>query len=397
MGSSGSGRAALRTVCPVLMPTQQNRPTTQIIVNETMLSVRLHGPRDLRVERVPKPQSPGPGEVLIRVSATGICGSDLHSYEDVRIGDTEVKSPLVLGHEFSGVVEEVGPDVLDGSNQPIRPGTRVAIDPAQPCYRCELCQRGHPNLCTQLKFCGNHPDDGCLVEWIKMPGRSCHPVPDALDDEEAALLEPLGVALHAVDLARLRVGHSVAIIGAGPIGLLILQVAQLAGANPIYIIDPLDWRLKMAEAWGAIAFSPTADEPVGRVLRETKGRGVDVAIEAAWGDKSIAQAADMARFGGRLVLVGIPRDDRLELKHSTARRKGLTILLCRRMKHAYQRAINLVCNGQVELKPLVSHRFALEETPAAFDLNARYADNVVKAMILTRKPNVNEALGGLHS
>jgi L-iditol 2-dehydrogenase len=351
-----------------------------------MLAARLHGPADLRVERVPHPGRPGPGQVLLRVSVTGVCGSDLHSYQDARIGDTPVEAPLVLGHEFSGVIEEVGSNLVDGNFEPLRPGTRVAVDPAQPCGRCEQCENGHPNLCRRLHFCGNFPDGGSLCEWMHMPARSCFPVPDTLSDTEAALLEPLGVAMHAVDLARLRVGHSLAILGAGPIGLLILQVARLAGADPIYVTDKFSWRLKQASRHGAVAINCEAENAIRSIHQETKGRGVDVAIEAAWADKSVEDAAEMCKLGGRLVLVGIPSDDGLAMKHSTARRKGLTILMSRRMKHIYPRAIRLAESRRVALEDLVSHRFPLEKAGEAFRLNSAYQDEVVKIMIESSKP-----------
>jgi L-iditol 2-dehydrogenase len=346
-----------------------------------MFAARLHGPKELRVERVARPKAPGPRQVLLRVKATGICGSDLHSYLDARIGDTIVQSPLILGHEFSGIVEGVGSDSLDGQFEPLKPGTRVAVDPAQPCGRCELCEQGHPNLCRRLHFCGNFPDGGSLCEWMHMPARSCFPVHDSLDDSAAALLEPLGVAIHAVDLARIRVAQSLAIFGAGPIGLLILQVARLAGADPIYVVDQFDWRLELARRWGAVTVNFAKDNPLHRITKGTAGRGVDVAIEAAWADHSIEQAAEVLRLGGRLVLVGIPGDDCLSMKHSTARRKGLTILMSRRMKHVYPRAIQLVQSGRIELAGLVSHRFPLQRAGEAFALNAAYQDNVVKIMI----------------
>jgi L-iditol 2-dehydrogenase len=347
----------------------------------SMLAARLYGPSDLRVEQVPRPGAPGPGQVLLRVKVTGICGSDLHSYADARIGDTVVQEPLILGHEFSGVVEAVGPEAVDGHFEPLQPGTRVAVDPAQPCGRCELCEQGHPNLCRRLHFCGNFPDGGSLCEWMLMPARSCFPVPAGLDDTEAALLEPLGVAIHALDLARLHIAKSVAIFGAGPIGLLILQVARLSGADPIFVTDQHDWRLERAQRWGGWPINYAQEEAGARILKETGGRGVDVAIEAAWAGISVQQAADAARLGGRLVLVGIPGDDRLALKHSTARRKGLTILMSRRMKHAYPRATQLAQTGRIELRGLVSHRFPLAEARQAFALNAGYQDNVVKVII----------------
>ena len=345
------------------------------------MAARLHGPRKLVVERVVHPGAPGPGQVLLRVKATGICGSDLHSYVDARIGDTGVKAPLILGHEFSGVVEAVGAEGWGGTFELVRPGMRVAVDPAQPCGRCEMCEEGHPNLCRRLHFCGNFPDGGSLCEWMHMPAHSCFPVPDALDDAEAALLEPLGVALHAVDLARLRVATSVAVIGAGPIGLLILQVARLAGAEPVFISDKLSWRLAAAKRYGGTPVAYGKGEAVEGVRKATGGRGVDVAIEAAWGDASVGEAAEMARAGGRVVLVGIPSEDRLEMKHSTARRKGLTILVNRRMKHVYPRAIQLVEKRRVDLLGMVSHRFPLRRAPEAFRLNASYRDKVVKVVI----------------
>jgi L-iditol 2-dehydrogenase len=347
----------------------------------TMLAARLYGPRDLRVDRVPRPGSPGPGEVLLRVKCTGLCGSDLHVYHDARIGDTVVKSPMIIGHEFSGVVEAVGPGSADGHFEPIKPGTRVAVDPAQPCERCEFCEKGHPNLCRRLHFCGNYPDGGSLCEWMHMPARSCFPIPRSMNFEEAALLEPLGVALHAVDLARIRVGSSMAILGAGPIGLLLLQVAKLGGADPIFITDDHPWRLKLAKSWGGIPIQFNREDAVARVAKETHGRGVDVAIEAAWCDDSVQSAIEMVRLGGRLVIVGISGSDRLELKVSSARRKGLTILMSRRMKHTYPRAVALVERGRVDLRGLISHRFPLLRAAKAFELNAAYRDEVVKVVV----------------
>ena len=260
-------------------------------------------------------------------------------------------------------------------------GTRVAVDPAQPCGRCEMCEQGHPNLCHRLHFCGLYPDGGSLCEYIVMPAHCCFPVPPTIDDAGAALLEPLGIALHAVDLAKLHVADSVAILGAGPIGLLLLQVAKLAGAAPIYVIDQFPWRLALAQQYGGVPINFAEVDAVQAVMQATGGRGVDVAMEAAWADHSVQQAADMARMGGRLVLVGIPGPDKLEMKHSTARRKGLTIRVARRMKHVYPRAIKLVENGSIDLHGIVSHRFPLSRTPAAYELNVAYADHVNKIVI----------------
>jgi L-iditol 2-dehydrogenase len=332
-----------------------------------ILAARLHGPHDLRSEKVPHPGQPGPGEVLLRVTATGICGSDLHTYTTGAIGDTVLKSPLIPGHEFAGAVEQAGPDALDGNGKPLRRGARVAVDPAQPCHRCDLCERGHPNLCCRIHFCGLFPDHGSLCEFIRVPARTCFPIPGGIDDEAAAMLEPLGVALHATDLAKIHVGDRVAVIGAGPIGLLLIQTVRLAGAGNIFVSEPHAWRRAMAVKFGAKSLPDGAE--------------VDVAIEAAWGGDAVAQAVELARPGGRVVLVGIPSEDCCAFKHSTARRKGLTIVFSRRMKHCYPRAIRLVEQGKVDVRSLITHRFPLERAAEAFALNAMYKDNVVKVMI----------------
>ena len=347
----------------------------------TMVAARLHGARDIRVQNVPSPLEPGPNQVTLAVRAVGICGSDLHTYIDGRLGETNLMSPLILGQEFAGVILRVGEGAMDGTGWPLAVGTRVCVDPAQACGRCDLCQNGHPNLCRNLHFCGLWPDDGAMCQYINVPGDTCFPMPDSIDLAQGPLLETLGVALHTVDLAKVRVGNSVAIIGAGPIGLCILQVLRLAGADPIFIADKLAPRCALARRWTDKVIDCTAADPVEFIGRATQGQGVDIAIEAAWADSSIQQSADMLRPGGRLVLVGIPGDDRLQLKHSTARRKGLDIRMVRRMKHVYPRAIQLVQEGKIDLGPLISHRFPLERAAKALSLNAAYADGVVKVIL----------------
>ena len=328
----------------------------------TMTAVRLYGPSDLRVERVPTPGPPAPGEVLLRVTVTGVCGSDLHPYETGSIGSTTLEEPLVLGHEFAGVVEAVGEGVTQ-----VQVGVRVAVDPLISCGHCDMCIRGNPNLCRQQSFCGLAPQDGSLCQWVRVPARNCFPVPDSMSDASAAMLEPLGIALHATDLARIRVGSSVAIFGVGPIGLCLVQTAKIAGADPIYIAEPHAWRRDLACHYGAQPLPSNVE--------------VDIAIEAAWAKESVQQAMDAVRPGGTVVLVGIPFEDHVEFKHSTARRKGLTILMCRRMKHVYPRTMRLVESGQVDLEGMITHRYGLEQVPEAFALNAKYEENVVKTII----------------
>jgi L-iditol 2-dehydrogenase len=347
-----------------------------------MKAARLHGARDFRIEDVREAAPPGPGEVLVRIGSVGVCGSDLHTYEDGRIGDTVVQEPLVLGHEFAGTITAVGENAFDGNHQPLRVGQRVAVDPAMPCWHCDRCEAGHPNLCRNLGFMGLWPDDGALQEVLTCPARCCFPFPDALSMDIGALLEPLGVGIHAVDLGKLRVARSVAVLGCGPIGLVILRLAKLSGAGPLIAVDQFDWRLEAAQQWGAdhvVDF--TQEDPVEAVHTLTGGRGADVVFEAAWGGEAINQAMHMADLGGRVVLVGIPGDDTASFTHSVARRKGLSIMMCRRMKHTYPRAIALAESDLVDLEAMISHRLDLDQVAEAFDINAHYRDNVIKIMI----------------
>ncbi len=347
-----------------------------------MQVARLHGPTDIRLADEPAPPPPAAGEVTLKIGAVGLCGSDLHMYETGRIGYTIAREPFVLGHEFMGRVIALGADALDGGHQPLRIGQRVAVEPAVPCWRCELCENGHPNLCPHHYFYGLFPEDGALRERMNVSARNCFPMPDSLSDEVGPLLETLGVAIHAIDLGKLRFAGSVAVLGAGPVGLLIARLAVLAGAAQVFVFDKFPWRLQIAKAWGAThSFNVDDCDPADVVKDLTGGRGVDVAFEAAWADHSVQQAADMARYGGRLVLVGIPPDDKLRLKHSVARRKGLTIMMSRRMKHTYPRAIELASSGKVKLEELVSHRYDLAQTAQAYASNAAYEDGVNKVIL----------------
>jgi L-iditol 2-dehydrogenase len=347
-----------------------------------MNAARLHSAKTIRLDTVEPPASPAAGEVIIQVEAVGICGSDLHVYADGHIGSTQLANPLVLGHEFMGTISAVGPEATDGHHQPLTVGTRVAVDPASPCYSCEMCEKGHPNLCPNHTFYGLYPHDGALQQQMIVNARNCFPIPDAISDAGGTLLETLGVAIHTLDLSHVRIGDDAAVIGCGPVGLLIIQLCRLAGVNNLYAFDLHDWRVERALALGAThGWTPEAGDPQRLIAEHTAGRGVDIAIEAAWADHSVQMAADMLRPGGRLVLAGIPGDDTLTMQHSTARRKGLTIMMVRRMKHTYPRAIALATSGAVQLDSLVTHHFPLAETAHAFDLNFRYQDNIVKAIV----------------
>lgn len=349
----------------------------------TMRASRLHGLRDLRPERLPRPE-PGPGEVLLRVASVGVCGSDVHYYVEGRIGAQVVTAPLVLGHEFSARVAALPASRSTGDKGAggLAEGQLVAVDPSVSCGRCEPCLTGHPNLCPEVRFCGTPPVDGALAEYVVMPAENCFPLPQGMTADEGALLEPLGIALHSVDLAHLKAGHTVAVLGAGPIGLLVAAVARAAGASQVIVTEPIAHRREFACQYVAeVALDPGQVDVVSEILRLTGGRGVDAAFDASGAADTPRQAAAAARIGGQLVLVGTSADDTLILDASTLRRRGLTIRPVRRMKNTYPRAIRLVQAGQVDLKPLATHRFSLERVADAFELVAAYGDGALRAMI----------------
>ncbi|HYB85305.1 MAG TPA: alcohol dehydrogenase catalytic domain-containing protein [Streptosporangiaceae bacterium] len=318
-----------------------------------MKAVRLHAVGDLRLAEEPVPE-PGPGMSLVRVTAVGICGSDLHWWGEAGIGDAALTHPLVLGHEAAGMIED-GP----------RRGELVAIDPAIWCGTCRPCLDGYHNLCTQIRFAGHGGQDGAMREFMAWPEHLLHPLPGNLTGADGAMLEPLGVAIHALDLGHVRLGASAAVVGCGPIGLLLIQVLRAAGAGLIAAFDPLPHRRVAATRLGADAALDPAGVRTPGDLRPVAGEGADVAFEMAGADEAVQLAVLAVRAGGRVVLGGIPASDQITFQASAARRKGLTIAMARRMNEVYPRAIRLAAGGQVELAPLVTARFGLAGAPDA--------------------------------
>ncbi|MCJ7586014.1 MAG: zinc-binding dehydrogenase [Anaerolineales bacterium] len=321
-----------------------------------MKVIRLHARADLRLHNESDP-IPGAGEKMLQVKAVGICGSDLHWFAEGGIGDAQLEHPLVLGHEFAGITKG---------------GQRVAIDPAIPCRQCELCQQGHPNLCERVVFAGHGAQDGALREWMAWDEKNMIPIPDLLTYADGAMLEPLGVAIHAVDLAHLKAGMTVGVFGCGAIGLLIVQLARLSGAVTIIATDRLVHRLEAAGSMGATkAILAEGGAEIQEVMAATGGRGVDIAFEVAGEQEAVDTSIAAVIPGGKVILAGIPVDDSTSFSASTARRKGLTIKLVRRMKHTYPRAIELVSRGLVNVQSLVTHRFPLVKAAEAFAVAQR--------------------------
>ena len=338
-----------------------------------MKAAVLYGIRDIRVEELPKPEILD-DEVLIRVRATGICGTDIHFYR----GEWKVNLPIVPGHEFSGVVVEVGDDVEN-----VRVGDRVVAEPNMVCGSCYFCRMSERNFfCERLKAVGVDVD-GAFAEYVKIKGRNVYRFPDSLSFEEAALIEPIACCLRGIDNVKIRAGDVVAIIGSGPIGLLLLQLVRMAGASNVIQTDLKDDRLNLARKLGAdYTINVERENPVEMVKKLTGGYGVDVAIEAVGSPKAIAQAMEMTRRGGRLNIFGVsPQDAVWEVKPFDLYSKELTITASYRSPFTFQRAVEIASSGKLKLKPLISHLFPLSEAKKAFEIADKKLENTIKVMI----------------
>jgi L-iditol 2-dehydrogenase len=336
-----------------------------------MKALYIRGVRDIAIETAPEP-SAGNDRIPVEVAGVGVCGSDLHYYLEGAIGNQIIGDPFIPGHEFAARVLEARPDLK------LKAGELVAVDPAMHCGHCEWCHRGEFNLCPDTVFIGAPPYPGAMTERMVIEARQIVKVPQDFTVDETMMLEPLGVAIHAIDLAKPRLLESVAVIGCGPIGLLAIAVARSVGVGEIFAIDPVAYRREHAGALGA--------DRIGADWRDiaswTGGRGADLVIEATNVPEGFQYATDAARIGGRVVLVGIPEGDTYTLSASTARRKGLSVKFARRMGHVYPRAIRLVAERRVDVTRIVTHHFGLKDGARAFELQAACADGALKSLIM---------------
>lgn len=316
---------------------------------QQQLAARLHGAKDLRIERIEVPR-PTAGQVLVRVACVGVCGSDVHFYKDAQIGPTEITQPLVLGHEPSGTIVELGEGVASN-----RLGERVSIEPGEPCGNCRECTAGQYHLCENINFFAFPPTDGALCEYVAVNARFAHPVPDHVSDEAAALIEPLAVALQATKRVEISLGARVTVIGAGPIGLLVTKLLRLRGAH-VTVSDPRDTSRRLALEYGADSVLDPTVEGLPRA---------EILFDCSGNPGAIFGGIDSLLPAGTAVLVGVG-PHAVEIPLTSLRRRELTITSSFRYAHVYPLAIELVSSGQVDLDRLVTHRFPLEETEAAF-------------------------------
>ncbi|MEW1723271.1 NAD(P)-dependent alcohol dehydrogenase [Streptomyces sp. NPDC093109] len=311
----------------------------------------LHGPDDLRIEDRPL-RHLGPDDVLVAVDAVGVCGSDMHYFATGRNGQNVLRQPTVLGHEASGTVVATGSDVR------LDTGTHVAVEPAVGCGDCETCRSGRYNLCPTGTCFGSPPTDGTFAEYIVATRRAVHPLPDTIPLETGALIEPLAVAVWAVRRAQVAFGDRVLITGAGPIGILVAQVARAAGATEVIVTDVNDARLERARALGATDVLNTADGP-------PELTGIDRLLECSAHPGALWQGLRTLRPAGRAIVVGqaAPEVDGLPLAH--LQRWEIELSTAFRYAHAFPTAIALAADGRVDLGSVLTGRFALDEAADA--------------------------------
>ena len=329
----------------------------------------LYGVGSLGIEEREDPTA-GPHEVVVRVASVGVCGSDVHYYEHGRIGSHTVKSPLVLGHEASGVVVEVGSEVTR-----LEPGQRVSLEPGVPDFTCPECLAGRYNLCHHMRFFATPPVDGAFAELVTTHELFAHPVPDELSDDAAALLEPLSVGLWACHKASVGAGSRVLITGAGPVGLVAAQAARALGAAQVVVTDVNPHRLTLARELGATEVLDARTQPVGEA-----GLDPDVLLECSGHPGATAEAIRAVARAGRVVLVGMGGDELL-LPLSRVQEHELTVTGTFRYAHTWPAAIALAASGRVELDRLVTGRYRLDQVEEALTV-ARTDPQAVKPVVL---------------
>jgi L-iditol 2-dehydrogenase len=342
-----------------------------------MRAALLTGIRQFEIRQVPDPKILNDTDVLIRIKTVGVCGSDVHYYTSGRIGSQIVQFPFIIGHEAAGTVERTGNKVTR-----VKPGQRIAIEPAVSCGHCDQCLAGRENTCRELLFLGCPGQlQGCLCEYIVLHEKCCFPIRESMTYQQATLSEPLAIGVYSVERSMLPVTATVAILGAGPIGMSVFHVLRIHDVGDVYITDKIEERLTYSKTLNP-KWSGNPDH--ADIVKEISTREpllLDGVFECSGDPEAIGQAIQLLKPGGKLVLVGITGTDQISLPIHELRRKEITIVNIRRQVHCTQKALDLLDWRQVHMDSMATHHFPLEETRKAFDLTANYNDAVMKAII----------------
>jgi len=342
-----------------------------------MRAAFLTGTRQFEIRQVPDPRILKESDVLIRIKTVGVCGSDIHYYASGRIGTQVVEFPFIVGHEAAGTVERTGSNVTR-----VKPGQRIAIDPAVSCGQCDQCRAGRENTCRELLFLGCPGQlGGCLCEYVVLHEKCCFPIHESMTFEQATLSEPLSIGIYAVDRSMLPANANVAILGAGPIGMSVFHVLRTQDVGNVYITDKIEERLTYSRQLNPRWSGNPDRTDVVHAVSTIEPLLPDIVYECSGDEEAISQAIQLLKPGGKLVLVGITGTDNISFPIHELRRKEITIINIRRQVHCMQRAIDLLARRQVNMDAMATHHFRLEDTSQAFDLVANYRDGVLKAII----------------
>lgn len=320
---------------------------------------------------------PGDNEILVKIDCVGICGSDMHYYENGKIGSYIVDPPFVLGHESGGVVVEIGKDVKH-----LNVGDRVALEPGKTCGHCEFCRSGKYNLCPDVKFFATPPIDGVFQEYVVHEADLCFKLPDNVSTMEGALIEPLAVGMHAANQASASLGKTAVVTGAGCIGLCAMMSLKAFGVTEVYVTDIMDKRLEKALELGATGVINSKERnPVEEIYKLTEGRGVDIVVEASGVEICANQGIEMLVQAGTLVQVAYSGSGYMSLNMSMICDKEITIKSVFRYRHIYPIAIKSVASGLINLKDIVTDVFEFENIEEAMNKSIADKANIVKAVI----------------
>ena len=342
-----------------------------------MKAAVLHGINDIRVQEIARPELCGPDYCLIKIDSCGICGSDIHFFRHMKIGQFVVEEPLVLGHEAAGTLVEVGADVKH-----LQEGDRVAIEPGWTCRKCEFCKSGRYNLCKDVVFLAAPPYHGAFAEYLAWPADFLFKVPQDVSQEEAAMVEPFSVGLHAARRAGVRGGDWVAVSGSGPIGLCALQAARANGATRVIVSDMVPSRLEAAGRLGAWKTVNLGEQDIREAITEyTGGRGVDVVLEYSGTIPAVHDAVEIVKQGDTVQLVGNFTAEMPQIPIQRMVERELSVSGLFRYANCYPASLDMIGAGVVDTKALVTHRFKLDEVPEAMAWVDENKDEVVKAVV----------------